>query len=109
MGQDDHIRALPAAGRAAAKGPQPARADVHHLTQPLGWERPNMFFDKPEPHGFWLAKNWVAFLRNSLCVKHWGKGKSERFGATVEVGQDARAVAFFVGGCTGVTIGHAKA
>ena len=19
-----------------------------------------MFFDKPEPHGFWLAKNWVV-------------------------------------------------
>ena len=60
MGQNDHIRALPAAGWAAAKGPQPTRTDVHHLTQPVRWKRPTMFFDKPEPHGFWLAKNWVV-------------------------------------------------
>ena len=52
MRQNDHIRALSATGRAAAYGPQSARADVHHLTQPLGWERPITFFDKPEPHGF---------------------------------------------------------
>ena len=25
-----------------------------------------MFFDKPKPHGFWLAKNWVAFFNISL-------------------------------------------
>ena len=56
MGQNDHVCALPAAGRAAAYGPQPARADVHDLTQPLGWERPTMFFDKFGPPGFWLAK-----------------------------------------------------
>jgi len=30
------------------------------MTQPIRWERPNMFFDEPEPHGFWLAKNWVV-------------------------------------------------
>ena len=60
VGQNDHIQALPAAGRAAAYGPQAARADVHHLTQPIRWERPNVFFDEPEPYGFWLAKNWVV-------------------------------------------------
>ena len=64
---------------------------------------------KRELHGFWAAKNCVAFLRNSLCVGHWGKGKSERFGPPVEVGQDAKAVAFFVGGSTGVNVSHAIA
>ena len=38
VGQNDHVCVLPAAGRTAAKGPQFARADVHHLTQPLGWK-----------------------------------------------------------------------
>ena len=66
MGQNDHVCVLPAAGRAAAKGPQTARADVHELAQPLCWERPNVFFDKPKPHGFWLAKNWVAFVGKTV-------------------------------------------
>ena len=29
-----------------------------------------MFFDEPEPHGFWLAKNWVAFFRMSLSSRN---------------------------------------
>ena len=60
MCQNHHVHVLPAAGRAAAHGPQPVRADVHHLTETLGWKRPTMFFDKPEPHGFWLAKYAVV-------------------------------------------------
>jgi hypothetical protein len=52
VGQNDHVCVLPAAGRTAAKGPQSARADVHHLTQPLGWKAAAMFLDEPEPHGF---------------------------------------------------------
>ena len=68
VGQNDHIHALTAAGRAAAKGPQAARADVHHLTQPIRWKAAAVFLDKPEPHGFRLAKNIVAFLRNRLCI-----------------------------------------
>ena len=30
MGQNHHVHVLPAAGRAAAKGTQPAGADIHH-------------------------------------------------------------------------------
>ncbi len=52
MRQNDHIRALPVAGRAAAESPQPARADVHHLTQPVDREGPALFFDETKPHGF---------------------------------------------------------
>jgi hypothetical protein len=51
---------LPAAGRTASEGPQPAGADIHHPAQPVDRESPALFFDAPEPHGFWLAKNWVA-------------------------------------------------
>ena len=58
-------RALPAPGRAAAKSPRPTWADVHHRTQRIRWERPNMFLEEPEPHGSWLMKNWVAFFRIS--------------------------------------------
>ena len=60
VGQNDHVRALPAAGGAAVKGPQPARTDVHHPAQVLDRECPTVFFDEPEHHGFWLAKNTVV-------------------------------------------------
>jgi hypothetical protein len=36
------------------------RADVHHPAKVLDPERPTVFFDEPEPHGFWLAKNWAV-------------------------------------------------
>ena len=35
VGQNDHVRMLCATGRAAPKGPQPPRANVHNLTQPV--------------------------------------------------------------------------
>jgi hypothetical protein len=60
VGQNDHVRTLPAAGWTAAESPQPTRADVHHPAKVLAPERPTVFFDEPEPHGFWLAKNWVV-------------------------------------------------
>ena len=60
MGQNYHVRALPAAGGAAAEGPQATRANVQHTAQALDWECPTVLFDEPEPHGFWLAKNTVA-------------------------------------------------
>lgn len=47
---------LPAAGMAAAESPQPAGADIHHPTQPIDRESSALFFNEPEPHGFWLAK-----------------------------------------------------
>ena len=49
MGQNDHVCVLPAAGRAAAKGPQATRADVHHLTQPIRCKAAAMFLDEPKP------------------------------------------------------------
>ncbi|MCX8508298.1 MAG: hypothetical protein ORN49_05365 [Rhodobacteraceae bacterium] len=67
-----------------------------------------MFFDEPEPHGFWLAKNWVAFLRNSLFVGERGKGKAEGFGATLEVCEDAGSMVLLISRCTGIALPHAK-
>lgn len=61
MVQNYHIRALLAAGRAAAKRPQPASADAYNLTQAVDRKGPAMLIDEPEPHGFWRVKNWVAF------------------------------------------------
>jgi len=29
------------------------------MTQPVVRDGPTLFFDEPEPHGFWLAMNWV--------------------------------------------------
>ena len=60
MGHNNHVHALPAAGRTAAEGPQATRADIHPLAQPVDRESTLMFFDEPEPHGFWLAKNTVV-------------------------------------------------
>src|SRR5690606_7319740 len=73
MRQNNHVRALSAAGRAAAESPQPARADVHDLTQPVGRKGPAMFFDEPKPHGFWLTKNCPLgrLLRNRLPGNRW--------------------------------------
>lgn len=36
--------------------------DVHHLAQPIDREDATLRLNKPEPHGFWLVKNWVAFV-----------------------------------------------
>ena len=66
VGQNDHISALPAAGGTVQESPKAARADIQDLAQPVDREGPAMFFDEPKPHGFWLAKNWVAFFRMSL-------------------------------------------
>ena len=50
----------------------------------------------------------MAFLRNSLSDGHRREGKAAGFGASMQVGKDPRAVTFFVGGGTGVTVGHAE-
>jgi hypothetical protein len=68
--QRDKIRPLPAAGRTVAESTQAAWADVHHATHPPNGKRRPVLFDKLKPHGFWLAKNTVAFLRNSP-VSFW--------------------------------------
>ena len=62
VGQNDHIRALPAAGGTVPESPQSTRADIYYLTKSINREGPALFFNKPKPHGFWLAKNWVAFF-----------------------------------------------
>ena len=66
MRQRDQIRPLPATGRAVAKGAQSTRADADNMAQSFGREAIPMFFDKLKPHGFWLAKNTVAFFNTSL-------------------------------------------
>src|SRR5680860_320217 len=63
--QCHHIRSLPAAGWPTAERTQAAHANIHSLTQARGRKRFPVFFDEPKPHGFWLAKNCVAFFRMS--------------------------------------------
>ena len=60
MRQNNHVHVLPATGGAAAEGPQATRADIHHPAQSVDREGPSLFFYEPEPHGFRLAKYWVA-------------------------------------------------
>ena len=49
VGQNTHVHALPAAGRATAKGPKATRVDVHHLTQPIRCKAAAMFLNQAEP------------------------------------------------------------
>ena len=63
--QRGQIRSLSATGVATAEGPQTTRNDVHDTTHPPNREYEQVLFDKLKPHGFWLAKNTVAFFRIS--------------------------------------------
>ena len=65
MGQRDQIRPLPAAGWTATMRPQTTRADCHNPAHQIDGKCCSVFFNELKPHGFWLAKNTVAFLRNS--------------------------------------------
>ena len=49
------------------------------------------------------------FLRSSLCVLCRGQDVSERPGASMKVGKDARSMALSIGSGTGVVVGHPKA
>ena len=66
VGQRDHIRPLSATGWAVTERPSAARADIHDMAHPSNGKCRLVFFDEPKPHGFWLAKNTVAFFRISL-------------------------------------------
>ena len=63
--QRHHIRSLPAAGRAAAEGPQAPRADTYDFAQTVRWKAIYVFFDESKSHCFRPAKNWVAFFKMS--------------------------------------------
>ena len=52
--QNDHIHALPAVGWTAAERPQPARADIHDLAQPLYREGPAFAIVAPTNGATWL-------------------------------------------------------
>ena len=71
MRKRDQIRSLSAAGGTAAECPQTARTHIHHATHAFDRKRKSVFFDKLKPHGFWLEKNTVAFLRNSDVSLTW--------------------------------------
>lgn len=51
---------------AGSIGSIPTRADIHNLAQPFGRQHSPIFSDKLKPHGFWLAKNCVAFFNTFL-------------------------------------------
>lgn len=55
------VRCLTLASWAAAMRAQAVGADIQHVTHPLGAKGVTVFFDEPEAHGFWPAKNCVAF------------------------------------------------
>ena len=66
---------------------------------------------KGEPHGLWLAKNCVAFLRNSH-IRLWRQfleGEAESLGAALEIADHPAAVPFFILGGAGIMIRHAIA
>ena len=64
--QCDQIRPLSAARRTTSECTQSTHTNIHNMTQAGCWKRILVFFDKPKPHSFWLAKNCVAFFRMSL-------------------------------------------
>ena len=66
MRQRDQIRPLSSTGWAAAERPQTTWANIHDLAETRRFESPRMLFYEPEPHGFWPAKNCVAFFKISL-------------------------------------------
>ena len=72
MGQNNHVHALPAAGRTAAEGPQATRADIHHLAKPICRKGTYVFFDKPEPHGVGQSLGPMAFLPSIARKEHRG-------------------------------------
>lgn len=82
--QNHHVGPLPLAGRAAAIGAQTTFADIQNLAKAVGREVAAMLFDEPEPHGFWLAKKAVAFLRNSPFRWHGCQCITECLGAALE-------------------------
>ena len=63
--QRDHIRALSAASGATAMRPQAARADGHNPAHQIDGKCCSVLFNELKPHGFWLAKNTVAFFNTS--------------------------------------------
>ena len=72
VGQNNHVHALPAAGRTAAEGPQATRADIHHLAKPFGRKGTYVFFDEPEPHGVGQSLGPMAFLPSMARKEHRG-------------------------------------
>ena len=62
VSQRHQITSLPATGRTAAEGTQSTRANGHDPTHQFNGKCRSVSFDKLEPHGFWLAKNTVAFF-----------------------------------------------
>ena len=72
MRQRDKIGSLAAAGRTVTECTQTARTQIHHATHASDRRCKSVFFDKLKPHGFWLAKNTVAFFkisRSSLRIR----------------------------------------
>lgn len=65
-----------------------------------------MLFDEPKPHGFWLGKNTLAFLRNSLSVRDRCPSKSHRLCTALEVQEHTFPISLIIGGCTLILIGH---
>ena len=63
---------------------------------------------KRELHGFWAAKNCVAFLRNSRGIWQWRQCKTEGSGTPVQVCENTAAVAAFANCSARVLAGHAK-
>ena len=63
--QDFHVAALPCAHWTCRPGTKASRRNLHHTADRLHLPNVTPLFHEREPNDFWLAKNWVAFLRNS--------------------------------------------
>jgi len=71
MRQRHRVGPLSAAGRATAECPQPTRTDPHNTAHPANEKRRLVLFNELKPHGFWLAKNWVALSAKNDPLDHF--------------------------------------
>jgi hypothetical protein len=79
MRQHFDVPALPSARWAQAPGAVATGTDPHHPADRLHSPLVPPAVDKREPHGRWLAKNWVAFFRiflSSLSTRFSRRSRS---------------------------------
>jgi hypothetical protein len=65
MRQKHHIAPLPMRYRSMLPRPKATIRDPHHIASMRPGKPAAIVIQKRELHGFWAAKNCVAFLRNS--------------------------------------------
>lgn len=98
MCQHFHIRARTLADRSRAPGSIAALTDKHDTAEQFNGPPVPPAMHKSELHGLWLAKNCVAFLRNSHVRLMWQllEGEAKGLGATLEISDHPTAIALLI-------------